>query len=307
MLSRICIALGACCLAVAGVVAAGSSARSAGAAAALAAAPVEPPAATAAGTPAVAAPEVAVGPSGLAAAVRKAGQAGVEWIGYTVPMVAGHGFTCCWNRSWKQDACHLEKTNQSWGSSGDEKPIEQDLAVLLRVEKGRVGRLRSVSDGCPIDPDGKRLTWLSGVSAEESLALLGGMVEGREGGKPDRDEALASIAFHAAPRADSLLADLAKRGEVEETRSQALFWISQRGAPGAEATILAAIDSDPSSEVREQGVFALSQLPDEAGTRSLLALLKRAKTPEVRRQALFWLAQSDDPRAFDALAEILER
>lgn len=307
MLSRICIALGACCLIVAGVAASGKGFGGRHPGARLAEPAGEE--ATAGGSavaPAAGSPAVAVGAGGLAAAVRKAGPAGPEWIGYQVPMVAGRGFTCCWDHGWRQGApCHLEKSNQGWGSRGDHKVEQQDLIVLLRVDRGRVGRVRGLSAGCPIDPDGKRLTQLSGVTEEESLALLGGLAEGKGGGKSDDDEALAAISFHASKAADTTLRGLA-RNAVEETRSQALFWIAQRGAPGAAETILAAIDSDPSSEVREEAVFALSQLPDD-GTRSLLALLQRAKSAEIRRQALFWLAQSDDPRAFDALAEILER
>lgn len=282
MISRVGIMTGMCCLIVAGVVASGLAGPGR----------VEP---------AIAAPA-----GGLAGAVRKAGQGGAEWLGYEVPMVAGQGFTCCWDHSWKPGTCHLEKGNQGWGSRGNDEPAQQNLAVLLRVENGRVGRLRGLSAGCPIDPDGKRLTWLSGVGEAESLAFLGDLVEGKDDVRSQGDEAFAAIAYHAAPRADALLAELARSG-APKRRSEALFWIAQRGAPGAAQTILAAIDADPSSEVREEGVFALSQLPDDAGTKSLLDLLKRAKSAAVRRQALFWLAQSDDPRAFDALAEILER
>ena len=305
MLNKICIVLGACCLVVAGVAASGKGFGGPGRQGARLAEPAGQEAT--AGGPAAGSAPVAVGAGGLAAAVRRAGQGGPEWIAYQVPMIAGRGFTCCWDQGWKHGApCHLEKRNQGWGSRGDHVVEEQDLAVLLRVDRGKVGRVRGLSADCPIDPDGKRLTWLSGVSEEDSLAVLRDLAQGKDGGKSDDDEALAAISYHGSKAADATLRDLARSG-VEDTRSQALFWIAQRGAPGAAETILAAIDSDPSSEVREEAVFALSQLPDDDGTQSLLALLQRAKSAEVRRQALFWLAQSDDPRAFDALAEILER
>lgn len=308
MTRRVLISTTACALAAAGLMAAASSGKGFGG-------PWRPGArmpgpgvelATAGTTVVSDGPAVPVGAGGLAAAVRKAGQGGAEWIAYQVPMVAGQSFTCCWDRSWQQGTCFLEKSNQGWGGRGDDKPARQDLAVLLRVENGKVGKLRGVSAGCPIDPGGKRLTWLSGVSEEESLALLGALVEGKDDVRSQGDEAFAVIAFHAAPRADALLAEFARSG-APKRRSEALFWIAQRGAPGAAETILAAIDRETSSEVREQGVFALSQLPDEAGTRSLLGLLQGNRSADLRRQALFWLAQSDDPRAFDALAEILER
>ena len=83
------------------------------------------------------------------------------------------------------------------------------LRVLLRAEAGRVGKIRTFSEDCPVDAGGLPLVWIEDVRPAESVALLVSLVgqprDGATGGKRLDDGALAAIAFHADPSADAAL------------------------------------------------------------------------------------------------------
>src|ERR1044071_3353192 len=85
----------------------------------------------------------------LSEAVRQAGRGGQPvWVSWTVPVIEGHGYTCCWNRDWKSSSCRLEEKNQSWGSSDKDQRQDPYLNVLVRLQDGKVERVRSVSASC---------------------------------------------------------------------------------------------------------------------------------------------------------------
>src|SRR6185436_14212592 len=72
---------------------------------------------------------------GLAAALQQARSRGGEplWVGYSVPMVAGQGRLCCFDKDFDAATCRLEGRNQGWGSKDRDKPrADQRMNVLLR-------------------------------------------------------------------------------------------------------------------------------------------------------------------------------
>jgi hypothetical protein len=241
---------------------------------------------------------------------------GPLWIGWSVPTSLDES-SCCWSsrRGDGDDCrgCRLEgEGGGHFGTRDDAGRLEAggSLRVLLRAEGGRVGRIRAVSDDCPLDASGLPFVWLDDVRPADSVALLSTYVgqgrEGRDGRRLD-DGALSAIAFHADPKAvDSLIA-LAKRDANGRVRGQALFWLAQTASRRAPDAIRAAVADDPELEVKKKAVFALSQLPRDEGVPLLIGVAKDHRSREVRKQAMFWLGQSGDPRALAFFEDVLRR
>jgi hypothetical protein len=250
-------------------------------------------------------------PGGLVAAVRRAGRGRPEWLAYSLPMVEGHGFTCCLDRRWRPSPCKLEVERVSWGSSTDDPPppgAPHDVEIYLRVEDGRIGRVRSVSAGCPVDPGGVALSWLPGVSGEESVELLAGLVERGPSRKQKlAEEAIPALALHADPAADRALADLGSATYPAAVRENAYLWLgTARRRAGYEILVrLLAGEGDP--EMREKLVFGLSQSPEPEAPGAILRVAETDRDPEVRGQALFWLAQTGAPIAPQGILRAIER
>lgn len=250
----------------------------------------------------------------LDTAVREAGRDGQEWLVYTVEADADQHFVCChvWERGNVRTAtCRPEGNRDSWTVTGHEAAPESNhlLKVYLGVENGRVERLRAYSAGCHVETTWS-VTELQGVTEQESLSLLGGLVlesDGRGRRRDDRrDHAMAAIAEHRASAAARTLAGLYDDGEDSELRELSLFWLSQTGDASAEDVLFGAIRNDPEDDVREHAVFALSQLPAGRGVDGLVQAMRITDEDDIQRMALFWLAESQDPRAMELIAKILE-
>jgi len=260
--------------------------------------------------------ETASAAAGLEAAVRQAGARGQEpvWVAWSVPMVAGQRYNCCWSHSgdfkdMKRTACHLEGKSQSWGSTNDEKvPPDQDLLVLVRLEEGKIGRILSFSSTCPIDADGRRFVQLGDVKPEESVALLAKTAEqGRTVSRNLPEEALAALSFHRNARADEVLEDMASAPRPEKVREQALFWLGQnRGERGARF-LSRVITTDPEAEIRKKGIFSLSQSKAPGVADPIIRVSREDRSADVRGEALFWLAQMNDPKAPDTILQAIDK
>jgi HEAT repeat protein len=110
------------------------------------------------------------------------------------------------------------------------------MRVLLRAEAGRVSRIRTFSEDCPVDAGGLPLVWLEDVRPAESVALLVtfvGQPRDDARGKRFDDSAIAAIAFHADPSAVDTIIEAAKRDPDAHVRGQALFWLGQSEDPRA--------------------------------------------------------------------------
>jgi HEAT repeat protein len=142
---------------------------------------------------------------------------------------------------------------------------------------------------CTIDAGGLPFTWLTGVNAAQSVALLEPYAAG-----PDRrlmNAATAALAIHKDPAADAALDRLSAPSQAEDTRRQAAFWLGNaRGRHGYES-LLRILRDDPSDRVREHAVFALTQSKETDGIPTVVKIAHDDKSVRVRSQALFWLAQ----------------
>ena len=257
----------------------------------------------------------AVAAGGLAAEVRSAAARGASWIGYSEAVVAGPRQMCCFGdlRAASSDenrlccgGCRLESESSfSIGhDSGSAVALESppQFRVLLRVQGGAVEKVRAFSEDCALDAGGLPFLWLTGVSAPESLELLGGLAGSPAGGdRVDRlGQTLAAIALHADPAADGLLEKLMARGRPLELRKQAAFWLgNERGRRGFE--ILRNATSDPDPDFRQHLTFCLSQSSAPDALPTLIRMAHNDPAGEVRGQALFWLAQKAGDRAAETI------
>ena len=265
----------------------------------------------------------AVLPGRLAADVKAlVASPGPQWIGYSQPVIEGKHRMCCFgslsdSKMRGKDrfccgGCALER-DSSFTIGGDEdRPVRLEgsagLVVLLRAERGRIGKVRAFDDECGLDAGGLPFTWLTDVRPEESIALLGSIV--RQMDDDLREDAvgsaLAAVALTAHPSADALLESFLARGQPRELRKKAAFWIgNSRGRRGFEV-LRSVVPKDPDEDFRRDGTFALSQSPVTEAVDLLVSMAKSDPDGEVRGQALFWLAQKAGDRAVKAIENTIQ-
>lgn len=247
----------------------------------------------------------------LSEAVRQAGRGGQPvWVSWSVPVIEGHGYTCCWSRDWKRSSCQLEAKSQSWGSSDQDPRQDPYLNVLVRLQDGKAERIRSVSASCPLDAGGKRFVWLEGVKPEESVRFLAEVARTAPGGKGNDvdEEALDSLALHRNSGAVDALAEFATSARYrEDLREHALFWLGEaRGREGYEV-VARVLREDKDDELREHATFALSESPVPEAAELLVKTARTDRAPDVRSQAMFWLAQIDHPKAPETILEAIAK
>ncbi|MGH9779082.1 MAG: HEAT repeat domain-containing protein [Candidatus Acidiferrales bacterium] len=250
---------------------------------------------------------------GLSAQVRAlASQPGPVWIGYAVPLVEGRHTSCC---SWSEHGsgcCRLESDSNvhNIGDRDGSVLLEgpERLAVLLRAERGAVGKIRSYTEECALDAGGLRFVWLTDVKPAESVALLRGYVgTGQEDSeKKLGGSALAAIALHADPAADAALEQMVEPSLQARVRGKAAFWMGvARGRRGYE-TLKRMLANDPSEDVQEKVVFALSQSKEPEALDTLIQTARSHRSTDVRGKALFWLGQKAGKKAAAAITEAVE-
>lgn len=248
--------------------------------------------------------------AGLQAALQQARSRGGEpfWLGYSVPMVAGMGRQCCFDKDLDSTTCRLEGKNQGWGSKGDQRRTDQRMNVLLRFAGGKIDKIRGFSEDCPLDAGGRRFVWLGSVKPEESVAYLADVA--RTGSGDDEDpgsEAFVSLAMHRNANADTALEKLASAPTPRETREDALFWLGQmRGERGARF-LAGVLRDDPDDDIREKAIFSLSQSEAPWAAETIARTGREDRSQKIRGEALFWLAQMDAPKAPDTILEAIEK
>jgi hypothetical protein len=237
------------------------------------------------------------------------------WVGYGVKG-GRRQLICCWTSFESgynpcRAGCALESRKDDGSFSiSDHSDCSggSGVRILYRVQNGKIRRIRTVSDSCPVDAGGMRVVWLEGVGAPESVALLESLIgTGMDGrGKDDDDSpALPAIAVHADASADAALKRLVAAGRPRELRKQAAFWLgNSRGAAGYET--LRPLLSDPDEEFRRHLTFCLSQSDDPRALEALIGVARKDADGEVRGQALFWLAQKAGDRAAAEIENAIE-
>jgi hypothetical protein len=242
------------------------------------------------------------------------------WVGWSVPQVAGSGFSCCTSgdgqRETLRHGCTLDLRGGVSLTATEDRPsppaTSDRLEIFVRLERGAIGELRLVSAGCPVDAGGQRVGWLAGVAPGESVRLLAALPEPGTA-KPRTagpvvvssrvaDEALAAVALHAEAEADRVLAELARGGS--RRREEAWFWLGQaRGDAGYR--VLRELVTELPAKDREELTFGLSRSPIPAAQAQLRRLVSADPSGEVRARAMFWLAQAGDAEGVAAIRAAL--
>ncbi len=232
-----------------------------------------------------------------------AAQRDPAWLGFSIAARDGQGTSCCWSNQCM--GCGLEGRAEFGRQAAPTSPVRLEGSrrryVLLRLAEGRVDKIRTFSEDCPLDAGGLTFYWLGDPKPGEIQPLLESLV--RDG----RDEALFVLAQNEEPASLDLLIETARNDQRPRMRSKALFWLAQRAGEKAVGVIRNSLENDPDSQVKRQAVFALSRLPKEQAVPLLIDVAKKSSQAEVRRQAIFWLGQSKDLRALDFLEEIIRR
>jgi hypothetical protein len=240
-----------------------------------------------------------------------------QWIGYTVPQVAGSREACCNSGgSWNDGCgtCRLEDRDHGVNMNTPDTTVKlehpRELAVLFRAENHKIMKVRIVSSECTLDAGGLPFVWLTNVKPAESVAVLAGFVHNQNFEERDDNrmghEALTAIALHADESADRAMESFVRPTERESLRKQASFWLGESRRKTGLAMLLQMAKSDPSSEVRAQVAFALSVSREPGAIDEMIRMAHDDQSGHVRGQALFWLAQKAGKKAEGAITGAIE-
>jgi hypothetical protein len=192
-------------------------------------------------------------------------------------------------------------------------PLEAGTGLLIfaRVVEGRVERLRTIGDDCPVDANGRTVYALTGVTPAESLRYLDTftkMTGDRLSVTARRnlaESALAAIRRHRDAGADVILDRLATSDlDSDMRRSAATALATSRGAHGF-ATVKRLVDTEKVPDLRRSFVTALGQTR-EPGTVEALRPLLRDADARVRSQAVFYFAQRGGTAVVPEIRKLLE-
>ena len=245
-------------------------------------------------------------------------QPGPAWISYSVPVVAGEHEMCCFNRDSDTGSCcsgcSLEPRDSGKfvGSSSGDCKLESAsyFFVFLRMDQGRVEKVRTFSADCGIDASGLTVYELTGVHPAESVTLLTALAtvapNGDESRRRIENGAIMAIAFHADPAADKTLDTLVGPSQPSELRKKTAFWLGQlRGKHGLD-TLLELMRTDTDDHFRSEVVFPISQSREPNALDALMRIAHDDSSSRVRSQALFWLAQKAGKKILGTLTDAIE-
>jgi hypothetical protein len=166
------------------------------------------------------------------------------WVGWRERAIDGWGNNCCWysDDNYTSRGCTVEPTvPNTRGFAGMSVPDPRpqfpapsgpakleagtEVLVMLRIVDKHVERIRTFSDDCPLDAGGRKVIWLDGVPAADSVKYLGSLIELKDvSGTPTdlrrriNSSAISAIGMHHDANIDQLLA-LAKQNTDSTSRS----------------------------------------------------------------------------------------
>ena len=263
-----------------------------------------------------------------------AGQKGVAWIGYSVPLVDGSRTMCCsdsgttfasrtLSSSGDQTccgACSLEPSLNGTTMTSRPQPSDpaatvrlegaDSMVLLFRVTNRQVERVRVFSEDCQLDAGGHEIVWLTGVKPGESVTLLESLIAGQLPGElKDRvvDGAIAGIALHEDAAATASLERLLGPSQPQQVRAKVPFWLGNtRGRRGLEI-LQRVVQDDPSTEVRKKAVFGISQSREPQAVDVLIDNARNHAESTIRAESIFWLAQKAGNKAAAAISEQIDK
>jgi HEAT repeat protein len=243
-----------------------------------------------------------------------------QWLGYTVPEVAGNRSVCCGNGNWNGNdcgTCRLEKSDHGVNITGNDGNAtvmlegSREIAILFRAENHQITKIRVASTECTLDASGLPFVWLTNVKPSESVALLSTFVRDEGSGFRDDDsrhghQALSAIALHADESAEAALESFVRPDSPDELRKQTAFWLGEARGKAGFLALQKMAKSDPSSDVRSQVTFALSVSREPGAIDEMIRMAHDDESTHVRGQALFWLAQKAGKKASSAITNAIE-
>lgn len=235
---------------------------------------------------------------------------GPLWLGYEVPAFPGSHFSMCSGDadSSPDNGCcgvyRLEDSNNNFQSSNrDQTPEPTSIAVLVRIDRQAVDKIRFIGMGCRVDAGGLPFTWLTYVKEDDSLAWLSSLVTADD--KRHTDQALAAIAMHETAKATSTLVNFFSSKNPLWLREKAAFWLgASRGHDGFLALKKLAGDADP--EFRKKLSFDLFVSRDPESVDDLIRMAKSDADTGVREQAIFWIGQKASAKAVAMLKDTVQ-
>ena len=241
------------------------------------------------------------------------------WVGWRVPIVAGQRGGCC---TYGDDSVSVRGCFVDSSPAGRQVPqiaapaavpIEagSGLVVLVRVVEGRVERLRSLGDDCPLDAGGRTVYWLQGVTAGTSLTFLEGLLQSNPIMTPAQErrlssEAMSAISLHGDPAADALLDRLASAtsdGNLRQSARSALG--STRGAHGFDV-LQRLLNAERIPEVHRQLVSAIGQTRQPGTAALLLGVARSDADTKTRAEAIYWVPQRGGSSVVSDVVKIVD-
>jgi hypothetical protein len=223
------------------------------------------------------------------------------WVGWREPMIAGNHAGC--SQWWVDNAPVVRGELLDNPANPSDKPsiapatgplpLEggSGVVILLRVVDNKVERLRTISDDCPIDANGRAVTWLTGVSAADSIAYLDTLTKRDDTmatnvSRSIASSALGAVALHRDAAADAVLDRIAGTAADDQRQSAVSLLATLRGAHGF-ATIQKMLASERSPDFRRTLASALGSTREPGTADALLALAKNDADPKVRAAAIY--------------------
>jgi HEAT repeat protein len=264
--------------------------------------------------------EVRAAASGLKATIETLVRQSTDpvWIAYSVPLIPGDSTMCCFHGDGDSGCCRGCRLEESRGESQGTRQSQavqlepsRSLLVLARADAGRLDKLRAYSSDCPLDAGGRRVYWLDGVEARQSVDYLAELARGSDWSEKQEKRiangALAAIAHHDGSHAATAMAGFLAPQSPRELRKQAAFWLGNtRGAAGLQA-LRKAVRSDTDERFREDAMFAFNVSREEESVDDLIHFARNDSSARVRKQALFWLAQKAGKKAMATLTVAVEQ
>jgi HEAT repeat protein len=239
-----------------------------------------------------------------------------QWLGYTVPEIAGNRQICCggdWNGNC--GTCRLENGEHGVNVNSNDATVmlegSREIAVLFRAENHQITKIRVASTECTLDAGGLPFVWLTNVQPAESVALLSTFVRHERSDFRDSDDrhghqALSAIAFHADDSAEAALESFIRPDSPDELRKQTAFWLGEARGKAGFLALQKMAKSDPSPDVRAHVTFALSVSKEPAAIDEMIRMAHDDESTHVRGQALFWLAQKAGKKEAAAITNAIE-
>ncbi|MDQ3070482.1 MAG: HEAT repeat domain-containing protein [Acidobacteriota bacterium] len=244
-------------------------------------------------------------------------QAEPSWVAWKVPTVDGRSHGCCWysNNNDRWHGCGIEPA----ATMGEVKPQQPtgpvpleagtSLLVMARIVEGKVERVRTFGDDCPIDAGGRTIRLVEGVAPDASVTWLSDYITSSLTAEPRSagyNNALSAIANTAGPSADAALARFADASQAANVRRQAVYYIGQSRGSAGFAKLKTMLARESTAEVRRTIIQAMSQSRQPEAVPELLAIAKNDPDPANRGEALTWLARNAGQKVVADITRAIE-